>query len=139
MRYNANDYFFVQDKDVVLIVHGMRPDQEGRDVSQQQDPTGKYFAVEMHKIAAEQGQGFVNYEYPKPGAAMDQPSPKLSYVKLFAPWQWTLGTGMYIDDIEATVWSRVLWTAATALALLIADRRLRGRRHVPPVESSRRA
>ena len=82
--------------------------------------TGKYFAVDMHKIAAEQGQGFVSYEYPKPGAAMDQPSPKLSYVKLFAPWQWTIGTGMYIDDIEAIVWSRVLWTAATALALLIA-------------------
>ncbi len=120
MRYNANDYFFVQDKGIVTIVHGVRPDQEGRDGSQQKDPTGKYFAVEMRKIAAEQGQGFVSYEYPKPGAAMDQPSPKLSYVKLFAPWQWTLGTGMYIDDIEAIVWSRVLWTAATALALLIA-------------------
>ncbi len=120
MRYNANDYFFVQDKGIVTIVHGVRPDQEGRDGSQQKDPTGKYFAVEMRKIAAEQGQGFVSYEYPKPGAAMDQPSPKLSYVKLFAPWRWTIGTGVYIDDIEATVWSRVLWTAATALALLIA-------------------
>ena len=51
---------------------------------------------------------------------MDQASPKLSYVKLFAPWQWTIGTGMYVNDVEATVRSRVLWTSATALALLIA-------------------
>ncbi len=120
MRYNANDYFFVQDNNVVTIVHGVRPDQEGADTSKKQDPTGKYFSAEMHKVGREQGQGFVGYEYPKPGAAMDQPSPKLSYVKQFAPWEWTIGTGMYIDDIEAIVWSRVLWTVATALALLIA-------------------
>ncbi len=120
MRYNVNDYFFVNDKDNVTIVHGTRPDQEGRDGKQQKDPTGKYFSVEMHKVATEQGQGFVSYEYPKPGAPMDQASPKLAYVKLFAPWQWTVGTGMYIDDIEATIWSRAIWTCATALALLIA-------------------
>ena len=120
MRYNADDYFFIQDKDACPIVHGTRPDQEGKNGSQQKTASGKYFFGEMNKVAAEQGQGFVSYEYPKPGAAMDQPSPKLSYVKLFAPWQWTIGTGVYIDDIEATVWSRVLWTAATALALLIA-------------------
>lgn len=51
---------------------------------------------------------------------MDQPSSKLAYVKQFAPWQWMPGTGMYIDDIEAAIWSRVLWTAAIGLALLIA-------------------
>jgi methyl-accepting chemotaxis protein len=119
MRYNTNDYFFIQDKDLFVMVHGARPDQEGKDVSKQKDPTGKYFSADMNKIAAEQGQGFVNYEYAKPGAPMDQPSPKLAYVKLFAPWQWTVGTGMYIDDIEATIRSRVLWTAATALMLLV--------------------
>ena len=51
---------------------------------------------------------------------MDRPSPKLAYVKLFAPWQWTIGTGMYVDDVEATVWSKSFWTAGMALALLIA-------------------
>src|SRR5208283_3986991 len=60
MRYNANDYFFVQDKDLVTIVHP-RSDQEGKDGSKQQDASGKYFFVEMHKIATEQGQGFVDY------------------------------------------------------------------------------
>ena len=119
MRYNANDYFFVQDKNIALVVHGVRPDLEGGDMSKNQDPTGKYFGAEMNKVAAENGQGFVDYQYAKPGAPLDQPSPKLAYVKLFAPWQWTLGTGLYIDDINATVWSRVLWTGAIALAFLI--------------------
>ncbi len=119
MRYNGDDYFFILDKDIVQLVHGARPDQEGKNQTKQQDGAGKYLGVALHKMATEQGQGFVDYEYAKPGAAMDLSSPKLSYVKLFAPWQWTIGTGVYVDDIEATVRSRVLWTAAAALALLI--------------------
>ncbi len=119
MRYNVDDYFFILDKDIVQLVHGARPDQEGRNQTKQQDGAGKYLGVALHKVATEEGQGFVDYEYAKPGAAMDLSSPKLSYVKLFAPWQWTIGTGVYIDDIQATVRSRVLWTAAASLALLV--------------------
>jgi methyl-accepting chemotaxis protein len=121
LRYSGDEYFFVQDKNVINIVHGTRADQEGVDSSKRQDPTGKYFAAEFNRVAAENANGgFVDYEFAKPGAPLDQPSPKLSYVKLFAPWQWTLGTGMYVDDINATVSSRVLWTTAIALAFLIA-------------------
>ena len=119
MRYNASDYIFVLDKKVVTLVLGPRPDQEGVDGSKQKDPNGKFFSVEMTKVAADKGEGYVDYEYPKPGAPMDQPSPKLSYVKLFAPWQWTIGTGMYVDDVDAAIASRVFWTAATALVFLI--------------------
>ncbi len=120
MRYNTNDYIFVLDKNTITLVLGVRPDQEGTDGSKQKDPSGKYFSVEMTRLAAEKGQGFVDYQYPKPGAPLDQPSPKLSYVKGFAPWQWTLGTGMYVDDIDAMIWTRVFWTGATALAFLLA-------------------
>ena len=119
LRYNTNNYFFVQDKDIVTIVHGVRPDQEGVDGSKQKDPNGKFFSVEMRKMVVENGQGYVDYEYAKPGAPLDQPSPKLSYVKLFAPWQWTLGTGMYIDDVDATIWTRIYWTAAAGLIFLV--------------------
>jgi len=86
IRYNADDYVFAQDKDIVLVVHP-RADLEGKDVSKEHTASGKYFFAEFKKVADEQGQGFVSYEYPKPGAALDQPSPKLAYVKLFAPWQ----------------------------------------------------
>jgi len=118
LRYNAKDYFFVQDKNLITIVHGVRPDQEGVDGSKQQDPTGKFFTVEMHKMAFDQGQGYVDYQYAKPGAPLDQPSPKLSFVKLFAPWEWVIGTGVYIDDLNAMIWSRAITTGLAALGFL---------------------
>ena len=120
MRYNTNDYFFVQDDNVITIVHGVRPDQEGVDGAKTVDPTGKHFSVEMHKVAAEQGSGYVDYQYAKPGAPLDQASPKLSYVKFFEPWKWTLGTGVYVDDISAMVWQRIYVSGAVALAFLLA-------------------
>src|SRR5208282_6067949 len=118
MRYNTNDYFFIQDNNMITIVHGVRPDQEGVDGSKQVDPTGKHFSLEMHKLAVEQGQGFVDYQYAKPGAPLDQPSPKLSFVKFFDPWKWTLGTGVYVDDVSAMVWQRIYVSSAVALAFL---------------------
>jgi methyl-accepting chemotaxis protein len=56
MHYNANDYFFVQNKDLITIVHP-RQDQEGKDGSQQKDPSGKYFFIEMHKVRNGTGPG----------------------------------------------------------------------------------
>ena len=98
-----------------------KPDQEGVDGKDQKDPTGKYFSREMHKVAVEQGQGFVDYQYAKPGAPLDQPSPKLSFVKFFAPWRWTVGTGVYIDDLNAKIWSQVYLSSGVAavFALII--------------------
>ncbi len=52
-------------------------------------------------VCLEKGEGFVDYLWPKPtreGLTAEQP--KLSYVTLFEPWNWVIGTGVYIDDIE---------------------------------------
>ncbi len=54
--------------------------------------------------SSENSAGFVDYYWPKPGKdgnSLDQP--KLSYVKLFEPWQWIIGTGVYTDDIDAMI------------------------------------
>ena len=119
MRYNGDGYLFVQDDNMVTIVHGARPDQEGVNGRDQKDPSGKYLSREMHEVASQQGQGFVSYEYAKPGAPLDQPSPKLSIVKFFAPWRWTVGTGVYIDDLNASVRHELLLGSAVALALCL--------------------
>ena len=120
LRYNKNDYFFIQNDDVFTIVHGVRPDQEGIDAGKQVDPTGKHFSVEMHRVASQQGEGLVDYLYAKPGDPLDHPSPKLSYVKFFQPWKWTIGTGVYIDDIREIIWSRIYVSTALAVAFLLA-------------------
>jgi len=119
MRYNTDDYFFMQNDAVTTIVHGVRPDQEGRDGSAIVDSTGKHFFTELHRVASQQGQGFVEYQYPKPGAPFDNGSPKLSYVKFFAPWKWTIATGVYIDDINATIWKKIYTSSAIACVFLL--------------------
>ena len=118
MRYNDDDYLFAQDDRMFTIVHP-RPEQEGKDSSKSRDATGKYFPIEMHDVAARDGQGFVYYSYAKPGAAQDQPSPKLSYVQAFAPWKWTIGTGVYIDDLQARVWRQALVSGGIGLAFML--------------------
>lgn len=48
------------------------------------------------------GQGYVDYFWPKPMKdGLTEEQPKISYVALFAPWDWVVGTGVYIEDIEA--------------------------------------
>lgn len=59
-------------------------------------------------VCLDKGQGYVDYLWPKPtkyGLTADQP--KISYVTLFKPWNWVVGTGVYIDDIEADVQKRL--------------------------------
>jgi methyl-accepting chemotaxis protein len=118
IRYNTSDYFFVQNEAGVTIVHGARPDQEGTS-SNVQASDGRLLSTAMHDAAAGQGEGYVRYEYAKPGAPLDQPSPKLSYVKWFAPWKWTLGTGVYMDDVGAQIWQRIYVSGAVALGFLL--------------------
>ncbi|SEC67923.1 methyl-accepting chemotaxis sensory transducer with Cache sensor [Rhizobiales bacterium GAS191] len=119
MRYNTNDYFFVQDDVGTSIVHGARPDQEGV-VSNTVALDGRPLSLAMHETAVAKGAGFVEYQYAKPGGALDNPSPKLSYVKWFAPWKWVLGTGVYIDDVSAQIWQRIYVSAGIGLGFLLA-------------------
>ncbi|SRR5579883_484916 len=119
MRYNTSDYFFVQNDGGVTIVHGARPDQEGT-TSNILASDGRPLSTALHDTAAGQGEGYVGYEYAKPGEPLDHTSPKLSYVKWFAPWKWTLGTGVYIDDVSDQIWRRIYVSGAIALGFLLA-------------------
>jgi len=103
LRYGPEnkDYFWINDMGPTMVMHPYKPELNGKDLSASQDPNGKKLFVEMVKACKEKGEGFVDYHWPKYGA--DEPQPKLSFVKLFKEWNWVLGTGIYIDDIEAAV------------------------------------
>ena len=87
-----------------MVMHPYKPQLNGKDLSASQDPNGKKLFVEMVKVCKESGEGFVDYHWPKYGA--DEPQPKVSFVKLFKKWNWIIGTGMYMDDIDAMVKDR---------------------------------
>jgi len=113
MRYAGDGYLWINDMQPKMIMHPMKPELNGKDLSGNKDPNGKALFVEFVKTVNKSGAGFVAYEWPKAGH--DKPLPKLSYVKGFAPWGWIIGTGVYIDDVDA-IWRQ---TAITAVALSI--------------------
>jgi len=97
----SKDYFWINDMHPRMVMHPIKPALNGKDLSGNKDTDGKALFVEMANVCRDKGEGFVAYQWPKPGS--EKPQPKLSFVKLFKEWGWILGTGIYIDDIEAAV------------------------------------
>ncbi|MGQ9368223.1 methyl-accepting chemotaxis protein [Azospirillum sp. ST 5-10] len=105
MRYSGSEYFFVYDYKGVNLVHGLRPQVEGKDLLNLKDPDGVPFNVQMIE-AAKAGGGFVAYRHKRSDDA--EPSPKIAYATGYQPWQWMIGTGVYTDDIDAAFRERAL-------------------------------
>ncbi len=115
LRYAGDQYFWINDFGPRMVMHPFQADLNGKDLSNNQDPTGKRLFVEMANICREKGEGFVHYQWPKPGETA--PSPKISYVKAIPGWNWIVGTGIYVDDVAAEV-NRLLYTIV-AVAVLV--------------------
>ncbi|MBK8176311.1 MAG: cache domain-containing protein [Rhodospirillales bacterium] len=120
MRYGNEDYFFVYRYDGVNQVHGRKPDNEGKNLLHLKDPNGVEFNVALI-AAAKGGGGFVNFLNPRIGK--DTPSPKLAYAAGFEPWQWMIGSGVYIDDVDEIFVDRLIsagiWAAGLAALLAL--------------------
>ena len=132
LRYGGSEYFWINDLQPRMVMHPTKPELDGQDLSTHRDPNGLTLFVEMVRTVRAQGAGFVHYAWPKPGS--DRPVPKLSYVQGFAPWGWVLGSGVYIDTVDATVaaearalalYAAVLVAALLALGLAIGRSLLR--------------
>ncbi len=101
LRYSGNEYFWINDMKPTMIMHPFKPELEGKNLSNNTDPNGVHLFLEMVQTCRRNGEGFVEYYWPKPGK--DEPQPKVSYVKLIKSWGWIVGSGVYVDDIEAAV------------------------------------
>jgi methyl-accepting chemotaxis protein len=101
IRYGQDDYFFVFDHDVRLLVHGGKAELVGKSLKGQADSAGAQVFDDMVNLARSKGSGFVSLMFPKPGGS--KPLPKVNYVSAFEPWGWVLGSGVYLDDIDAAI------------------------------------
>ncbi len=99
MRYADGNYLWINDMKPNMVMHPIKPEMDGKDLSTYKDPKGKFLFNEFVKVCDKDGQGFVDYMWPKPGHS--QPVPKLSFVRLFKPWGWVIGTGVYLETAEA--------------------------------------
>lgn len=117
MRYNKDDYFWINDMRPVMIMHPMNAKLVGQDLSAIKDPDGFAVFNEMVAVAKEKGAGMVQYRWPKPGAS--EPVQKISYIKLFTPWGWILGSGVYVDDVKAEFQQQTINAALFSLAIIV--------------------
>ncbi|MDO8608824.1 MAG: bacteriohemerythrin [Phaeospirillum sp.] len=98
MRYGENDYFWINDMTPRMVMHPIRPELDGKELTENRDPDGKQLFAEMVNEVRANRAGFVFYRWAKPGLA--EPVRKVSYVAGFAPWGWIIGTGIYVDDVD---------------------------------------
>ena len=117
-RYNEKEYFWINDYHPISIMHPIKPELQGKDMTDNKDPTGKQLYVEFVKTVKANGAGFVDYQWSKPG--MTEPVPKLSYVKGYQPWGWIVGTGIYIDDVNDEFRKNALMLGGVSAGLLFA-------------------
>lgn len=96
MQYGYNDYVFISDFDSVLVCH---PDDnlQGKDYSGVRDIHGNLFVPRIVAAALTEQNGFSTYWWKR--LVIQEPSEKLTYSRVFLPWNWVLGTGVYLDDI----------------------------------------
>ncbi len=95
---DGKGYFWLQDTNGDMVLHPIKPSLNGKNLMGLKDPDGKFFFKEMDDIAKKEGGGFVDYKWPKPG--FEEPVDKISYVKLFKPWGWIIGGGIYLESTE---------------------------------------
>jgi signal-transduction protein with cAMP-binding, CBS, and nucleotidyltransferase domain/PAS domain-containing protein len=104
IRYGGDrkDYFWITDMYPRMIAHPYRPDLNGKDLTDFRDSTGKAIFVEFVRAVSHGGESYVDYmwQWNDDSARI---VPKLSYVRLFEPWQWVVGTGIYIEDVRTEI------------------------------------
>ena len=96
---NGGDYLFIYDFNGVNLMHASKPEREGKNFMDSKDPNGKHYIKEWIDLLKKDGSASMDYLFPKAGSK--DAIPKISYAKVFQPWGWWLGTGVYIEDVDA--------------------------------------
>jgi methyl-accepting chemotaxis protein len=120
-RYDKGEgYFWINDYEPNMIMHPFNPQLDGKSLRESSDPNGKKLFVEMANIVKKNGEGFVDYQWAKPG--FETPVDKISFVKGFDKWKWMIGSGIYVDDIEtkiSSVYQSFFWILITLVSFMV--------------------
>ncbi|MDD2698535.1 MAG: cache domain-containing protein [Arcobacteraceae bacterium] len=134
MRFGKtkDNYFWINNSEPKMVMHPIKPALDGKDLSDSKDPNGKKLFMEMVKVIKANNEGYVDYQWAKPN--FEKPQNKISYVAYFKEWDWIIGTGVYVDDIEneisnmkqkandnvtSLLWSFILITACLLAIVLL--------------------
>ena len=101
-----------------LLMHPFRKDLVGKDMKDFHTDDGVRIYYDQVE-AARAGGGFVNYRWAKPGSKGDVE--KVAYAGLFAPWNWVVSSGVYMDDVQkqALVFTAIMTVSGGVLVLIV--------------------
>lgn len=126
LDYGPDGYFFVYSLDGRVLMHSRQPELVGQNLWALRDPQGRP-TIQQLIAQARAGGGYVDYLWRKPSSSQSkQLAAKLGYVVAVPEWGWMLGTGLYLDGIEATmaelergarrqITATMLWVGAVAV------------------------
>lgn len=118
MLYQEKDYVFVFNSESVNLVHPVKPKQEGTSMYNSKDGNGKHHIRELVQQAVTKGSGYTSYAWKSPDDVIFD---KLSYASHFEPWDWVLGSGVLIDNLDKIFWESALkGVGLTVLFSLVA-------------------
>lgn len=98
-KYSEDGYFWINNSAGQMVMHPVKPELNHQNMLYFQDPNGQFIFAQFIK-AALSGGGWIDYSWMKPSSD-DEVVPKISYVTYFEPWDWIIGTGVYLDDLQA--------------------------------------
>jgi methyl-accepting chemotaxis protein len=117
LRYQGQEYFWINDMQPRMVMHPIKPDLNGKDVGDMKDPNGLELFRAFVATVRKDGKGFVAYQWPKPGSAA--PVDKISFVQGFEPWGWVIGSGIYVGDVRQALVRQLVWAGTGVLAALL--------------------
>ncbi len=119
LRYDGQEYFWINDMEPRMVMHPIRPELDGTEVGQMKDPNGLALFRAFVDTVRQKGKGFVDYQWPKPGGT--EPLDKISFVQGFEPWGWVIGSGIYVHDVREGVMHQIrVASIGVLLTLLVA-------------------
>ncbi|MHC1667520.1 methyl-accepting chemotaxis protein [Stenotrophomonas geniculata] len=119
MRAESDAYYFnIYDTGYRLLMHPFRKDLVGKDMKDFRTDDGVRIYYDQVE-AAKAGGGFVNYRWAKPGSKGEVE--KVAYAGLFAPWNWVVSSGVYMDDVQkqALVFTAIMAVSGGVLVLIV--------------------
>lgn len=141
---DMRDYFWVTDADGIMLMHPYFAKLENTNTLDLQDNNGKYLIREFIETAKKYGAGYVYYSWPH-YEQENKIVPKLSYVAMFQPWNWVIGTGVYIEDVKENinefekiinVFFFVLIAVSLIISFYLVNENIKSRKRQMQIESS---
>lgn len=121
MRYDGNEYFWVNDMNYVMLMHPFAPETEGVDLSTLGRPGSVNVIQEMVDQARIQGSGHYEYDWVKPGGdiGVDDPVRRLAAFTHFKPWDYMIGTGIYLTEMEGRFRNQLIWALSVVAVIVL--------------------